>query len=74
VSEDDLAAALGPGAHAAEVRDRARDALREAAVLRELAAWVAEARRRATIRYAGGRPGGVPVPFPMPPQPGRDAR
>ena len=71
VSEEELAAALGPGSHAAEARERTRETLREAAVARELAAWLVEARRRATIRYADGRPGGVPLPFPMPPTAGR---
>jgi len=41
--------------------------LREAGVARELASWLAAARRRATIRYADGSPGGLPLPFPMPP-------
>ena len=67
VGEEELAAALGPGSHGAEARERTHEALREAAVLREMAAWLVEARRRATIRYADGRPGGAPLPFHMPP-------
>jgi len=67
VSEEELAAALGPGSHAAEARERTRETLREAAVARELTAWLLDARRRATIRYADGRPGGAPLPFHMPP-------
>jgi hypothetical protein len=71
VSEEELAAALGPGSHGADARERAREALREAAVVRELTAWLVEARRRATIRYADGRPGGAPILFRMPPIVGR---
>jgi hypothetical protein len=71
VTDAEIAAALGPGSHGADARERAREALREAAVARELAAWLVEARRRATLRYADGRPGGTPLPFRMPPTVGR---
>jgi hypothetical protein len=66
VTEEELTKTIGPGSHTAEVREQARNALREAGIARELAAWLTEARTRATIRQIDIAAGGVPIPFPMP--------
>jgi hypothetical protein len=66
VSQEDVTKAVGPGPHTQEIREQTVDALREEAVDRELAAWLAEARARATIRRVAFGPAGVPIPFAMP--------
>ena len=66
VSEDELTETIGPGSHSLDAREKALSALREAGIARELAAWLTEARARATIRYANIGPAGVPLPFSMP--------
>lgn len=65
VTEDELTRALGQGSHSLDAREKTRNALREAGVARELAAWLTDARKRATIRQAEVPPAGAPLPFPM---------
>jgi hypothetical protein len=67
VTEEELTQALGSGPHTPEQRERARDAVREAATTRELTAWLTGARAGTTIRYADLGAGGVPLPFAMAP-------
>jgi hypothetical protein len=66
VTEEEVAKAIEAGSPSPETRENARNALREAAVARELAAWLTEARARAAIRHTEIAPTGVPLPFPMP--------
>jgi hypothetical protein len=66
VSEDEVTQALGPGEHSPEVRERTRERLQTDATNRDLEVWLVEARKRASVRYAGFGEGDVPVPFPMP--------
>jgi len=66
VPEEDVTKAIGPGPHAPEVREKTVDALREDATARELAAWLTEARARATIRTTDAEKAGLPLPFPLP--------
>lgn len=73
VSETDVAQALGSGPHPAELRERTRRALEAETVNRELAEWLADARRRASIRYAWRGERAIPLPFPMPPASGHAA-
>lgn len=66
ISDSDVTQALGPGPHSATAREETREKLQAEAVNRDMAAWLAEARKRATIRRAELEEGGVPLPFPMP--------
>jgi hypothetical protein len=66
ITEEELTQAIGPGPHAPETRERAMNALRDAAIARELNAWLAETRARATIRYADIGAAGMPLSVPMP--------
>jgi hypothetical protein len=69
VTEGELTKTLGTASPTPEARETALNALREAAVARELAAWLPEARARATIRHADIGPAGIPLPFAMPARP-----
>jgi hypothetical protein len=69
VAPDEVAAALGPGPHDDTARERARQRLEAEAVRREVAAWLAEARRGVRIRYALAPEAHVPSPFAMPAAP-----
>ena len=66
VPEEDVTKALGPGLHTMEARAQAVGVLREEAVNRELAAWLADARPRAAIRTTGAEGTGLPLVFPLP--------
>jgi hypothetical protein len=66
VSEADAAKALGPGPHSPEDRERVRARLRQEALHREMAQWLAEARGRARIRILPLEGGEIPTTFPMP--------
>jgi hypothetical protein len=66
VSEEDVTKAIGPGPHVPEVREKAVNVLREEVTARDLAAWLAEARARATIRTTDAEKAGLPLPFPLP--------
>lgn len=66
VTEDELTKTLGTVSPSPEAREKALTALREAAVAQELAAWLTEARARATIRHADIGSAGIPLPFAMP--------
>jgi hypothetical protein len=66
VSDEDVTNAIGPGPHAPEVREKAVGALREEITARELTAWLAEARGRATVRITGAEGTGLPLPFALP--------
>jgi len=66
LSEEDVTTALGPGPHTMDARERAARALREEAVKRELAAWLADARIHAAIRTTGAEGTGLPLLFPFP--------
>lgn len=66
ISDSDVSQALGPGPHSAETREATREKLQAEAVNRDMASWLAEARKRATIRRAELEKGGVLLPFPMP--------
>jgi hypothetical protein len=69
VAETDVLQALGPGPHAAEARERARQALRRQATDRELSRWLTDARTRVRVHVL--LPAPVPNPFPMPPASGQ---
>lgn len=66
VTEEDVDAALGPGAARDQARVETRERLLAAETGRRLAAWLEETRPRARIRrlLAGGAR--VPCPLPMP--------
>jgi hypothetical protein len=66
VSEDEIAQVLGPGDHSPEAREKTRERLQTDATNRDLEAWLVEALKRATVRYAEFGKDGDPVPFPMP--------
>ena len=68
VSDADVAAALGPGAHASEVREREREALSIRAVDRAVKEWLADARTRHAIVLSDTGAGDVSPPFSMPPR------
>jgi hypothetical protein len=68
VSDADVTAALGPGAHAPDVRDRAREVLRTQAIDRAVADWLADARTRNPIGLSDTGARGVSPPFSMPAQ------
>ena len=67
VLEEEVSAALGPGEHPAEARDRARERLRSETAERGLAEWVEEAARRAQIRRLLPPEAVVSWPWSMPP-------
>lgn len=73
VSEEDVTKAIGPGPHTPGVREKAVSALREEIAHRELAAWLVEARSRATIRITGAESMGLPPPFTLPKNAGAPA-
>jgi hypothetical protein len=66
VMPDELAAALGPGAHDAAAVERARARLRAEEAERQLTAWLRETRQRITVRRLIPDDARVPTPFPMP--------
>jgi hypothetical protein len=66
VPEADVDAALGPGFHTPQEREKIRESLRAAATEASLAAWIQEARGRVRVRYVEFHRRGVPIPFPMP--------
>ena len=66
VPEEDVANALGPGPHTMDARARAVGVLREEAVNRDLASWLADARAGAAIRTTGAEGTGLPLLFPLP--------
>ncbi len=66
VPEEDVTRALGPGSHALDAREGAVRVLREEAVHRELAAWLAGARAGAAIRITGTEGAELPLLFPLP--------
>ncbi len=68
VPDEDVTRALGPGSHTLDARERAVRVLREEAVHRELAAWLADARSGAAIRTTGTEGAGLPLLFPLPAQ------
>lgn len=63
VTEEDVTKTVGTALSSPEDRQRVFESLREAAVARELAAWLAEARSRAAIGRTDIPPAGVPFPF-----------
>jgi hypothetical protein len=63
VSEDQVSEALGRGDHGGAARDRLRAALVQAAVDRELSAWLQELRSRSRIWRQSIPPEGIPAPF-----------
>lgn len=67
VSEEDVTKVIGPGPHTPDARERAARVLREEMTRRELTAWLAEARSRATVRLTGAEETGLPPPF-LPPK------
>jgi hypothetical protein len=67
VLEEEVSAALGPGEHPPDARDRARERLRSETAGRGLAEWVEEAARRAQIRRLLPPEAVVPLPWSMPP-------
>jgi hypothetical protein len=67
VLEEEVSAALGPGEHPPDARDRARERLRSETAERGLAEWVEEAARRAQIRRLLPPEAVVPLPWSMPP-------
>ena len=71
ISEAEVTAALGSETHSQEVREGTRERLRAEATDRDLAEWLAEARKRVSVRYAALGEGGIPLPFPMPPLAGQ---
>jgi len=66
VSDEDVTKAIGPGPRVPEVREKTVNALREEVTARDVAAWLAEARGRATIRTTDAEKAGLPLPFPLP--------
>jgi hypothetical protein len=68
VSDADVAAALGPGAHTPELRERTREALHTQAIERAVAEWLADARTRHSIGLSDTAAREVPPPFSMPAQ------
>ena len=67
ISDADLTQALGSGTPSAQDREQARERLRADAISRDVAEWLTEARKRASVRYAELSERGIPLPFPMPP-------
>jgi hypothetical protein len=68
VSDADVTATLGPGEHAPDAVDRAREALRLQAIDRAAADWLADARTRTPVGIADTVAQGVSPPFSMPAQ------
>lgn len=66
VAESDVAAALGTADAPPEERERMRKQLTDEATQRDLDRWLAEARARAVIHYAGAAAGQLPPPFAGP--------
>lgn len=66
VSDADVTAALGPGVHAPDVRERERDALRIRAIDRAVKDWLADARTHHSIVLSDTGAEGVSPPFSMP--------
>jgi hypothetical protein len=66
VPEADVGAALGTAAASPEERERMRRRLTDEATQRDLDRWLAEARARAAIHYAGAAAGRLPLPFAGP--------
>jgi len=66
VPEEDVTRALGRGPHTLDARARAVGVLREEAVNREQAAWLADARAGAAIRTTGAEGAGLPLLVPLP--------
>jgi hypothetical protein len=66
VSEAELSAALGPGAHSEAEREAARARLEGEAARHRLAEWRSEARARGVVRQLTGESGQVPDPLPRP--------
>lgn len=67
VGEDEVDAALGPGPHPPEARDRTRERLRSAAAERRLAEWLREAAERARLRRLLAPDGTVALDWPARP-------
>ena len=74
ISETEVTAALGPETDSQEVREETRERLRAEATDRDLAEWLAEARKRVSVRYSALGEGGIPLPFPMPPLAGQTSK
>jgi hypothetical protein len=66
VMPDDVAAALGPGAHDAAAVERARARLRAEQTARQLEAWLRETRERVGVRRLLADDARIPLPFSMP--------
>jgi hypothetical protein len=66
VPEAEVVAALGPGFHTPQERERVRESLLAAATQESLAAWIQEARGRVRVRSVESDRRAVPIPFPMP--------
>jgi hypothetical protein len=66
ITEAEVTAALGPGEHAPDERERQRETLREAETARRRAEWLAEARTQVPVRVRLGPGETVPSPLPMP--------
>ncbi len=66
ITDAEVSQALGPGEHSPEARERTRQKLQADAAERDMQAWLVDARKRASIRYADLGEDGVAVPFPMP--------
>jgi hypothetical protein len=67
VLEEDVTAALGPGTHGPEARERARQRLRAQMTEGRLAEWLDEASGRVTVRRRLGPSEVVPLPWPTNP-------
>ena len=67
VLEEDVTAALGPGEHPPEARERARERLRAEMAERRLAEWLEEAARRVPVRRLLSPGEAVVLPWPTPP-------
>jgi hypothetical protein len=67
VSEAELSAALGPGAHSEAEREAARARLEEETARHRLAEWLSEARARGVVHRLTDASGRVPDPLPGPP-------
>jgi GNAT superfamily N-acetyltransferase len=65
-SDEDIAGALGPGPHDEATREQARERLTRAAAERAQTEWLADARRRATIRILLPETSSIPLPVPPP--------
>lgn len=66
VTEAEVDAALGPGAHSSDERERQREALREAETERRRAEWLAQMRVQVPVRLRLAPGTTVPAPLPMP--------